>query len=81
MNIVAHALSDHAHLMDSVRNVLPGFAIDARFRNLVDVDRQSVESCNSDGQRTWWWLMAVSILPLYSIAAACSAVLGVWQNS
>lgn len=59
---------------------LPGFAIDEKFRSLIDVDLETLELYSSGGQRKWWWLMVLSLLPLGGIVAACFGVLRAWQD-
>lgn len=60
---------------------VPGWAIDVRFRTMVDVDPETIELFSSDENRRKWWLMALSILPISAVMGACFAVLRVWQNS
>lgn len=59
---------------------LPGFAIDAKFRNLVDVDDEVLAFYSSDSQRLRWWLMVLSVLPLGAITAACFGMLRAWSG-
>jgi hypothetical protein len=61
--------------------LVPGLAIDRRFRNLIDVNQETVEQYSSGAQRRQWWLMLLSIVPICGTVAVCFGVLRTWQNS
>lgn len=60
---------------------LPGFAIDAKLRDLVYVNDDVLAFYSSDNQRLRWWLMVLAVLPLGAITAACFAVLRAWSGT
>jgi hypothetical protein len=60
---------------------LPGFAIDAKFRSLVDVNDEVLAFYSSDSQRLRWWLETLSVLPLGAITAACFGMLRAWSGA
>lgn len=80
--IVPWSLPDWALIVGSVAIAfVPGLAIDVRFRNLVDVNEETVEVYSSDAHRRLWWLMVLAIVPMCGIMAFCFGVLRAWQNS
>lgn len=80
--VVPWSLPDWALIIGSAAVAfLPGLAIDVRFRNLVDVNAGTVELYSSGAHRRWWWLMALSIVPICGTVAVCFGILRAWQNS
>lgn len=80
--VVPWALPDWALIVGAATIVfVPGWVIDRRFNNLVDVNPETVGLYSSGEQRRSWWLMVFSILPICGIAAACFAFLRSWQGT
>jgi len=59
---------------------VPGWLIDTRFKNLTDVQPETVELYSSSANRRQWWLMVVSIVPMCGTVAVCFAILRDWQQ-
>jgi len=80
--VVPWVLPDWALIVGAATIVfVPGWVIDRRFNNLVDVDPETVGLYSSDEQRRSWWLMVLSILPTCGIVAACFGFLRSWQGT
>ena len=80
--VVPWALPDWALIVGAATIVfVPGWVIDRRFNNLVDVNPETVGLYSSGEQRRSWWLMVLSILPICGILAACFGFLRSWQGT
>lgn len=80
--VVPWALPDWALIAGVAGTVfLPGFVIDAKFRNVVEVNREVLEFYSSESKRMRWWLMVLSIPALGAITAACFGILRAWSDA
>jgi len=79
--VVPWSLPDWALIVGSVAVAfVPGLAIDARFRDMADVNAETVEAYSSGAHRRKWLLMVLSIVPICGTVAVCLGILRAWQQ-